>query len=125
MFLMDMTVNTTTGLTGRCSNTVVYWFIMCREVCSSIVHGRPQMVGTRDNPVQIDESYFSGRRKNNRGRLLHGNQPAERDQNIVPDNNRNHGNRVGGPWVFGLIQGDDCQYFWVAKRDAAILIPII
>ena len=28
-------------------------------------------------------------------------------------------------WVFGLIQGDDCRYFWVAKRDAATLIPII
>lgn len=27
--------------------------------------------------------------------------------------------------MFGLIQGDDCRYFWVAKRDAATLIPII
>ena len=120
-----MPVMTTHTLTGRSKQTIVDWFNMCREVCSSIMEKRPQMIGTEDNPVQIDESYFSGKRKNNTGCLLQGNLPAERDRTISVANNRNHGNRVSGPWVFGLYQGNNCRYFWVERRDADTLIPLI
>jgi transposase-like protein len=39
--------------------------------------------------------------------------------------NRNHGRRVDGPWVFGLILGHDVRYFYVPRRDALTLLPII
>ena len=46
---------------------------MCRKVCSSIVsvNRRGQIVETAVNPVERDEARFAGRRKYNRGRLLH------------------------------------------------------
>ncbi len=34
----------------------------------------PKMYGTTEEPIQVDESYFSGRRNNNRGR------PKARDE---------------------------------------------
>lgn len=126
MFLLDMPYKWVNRLTGRSSNTVTDWYNMCREVCTSIVEGREPMVGTIEDPIQIDESRFAGRRKYNRGRLLQGDQrPRQRDLAALVLNNRNHGNRVDGPWVFGLIQGNDCRYFWVERRNKATLLPII
>ena len=76
------------------------------------------MVGTKENPVEIDEARFAGRRKYNRGRLLTGDERAElTDSEADVINNRNHGQRIDGPWVFGLKNGLDCRYFYVAKRD--------
>ena len=38
------------------------------------------MVGTTENPIQIDEARFAGRRKYNRGRMLNGdNSPLSED----------------------------------------------
>ena len=126
MFIIDLPYKWVSRLTGRAQGTISDWFNMCREVCTGIVEGRPQMVGTRDNPIQIDESRFAGKRKYNRGRLLQGDRrPRQRDPSVAVINNRNHGNRVDGPWVFGLIQGNDCRYFWVQRRDRATLLPII
>ena len=84
------------------------------------------MVGTAENPVQIDESRFAGRRKYNRGRMLQGDHaPKEIEEDIEVENNRNHGRRIDGPWVFGLMKGNDCRYFYVQRRDADTLVPII
>ncbi len=41
-------------------------------VCTGILDLQSKFVGTYQQPVQIDESYFSGRRKYGRGRVLHG-----------------------------------------------------
>ncbi|MPC32341.1 hypothetical protein E2C01_025651 [Portunus trituberculatus] len=61
------------------------------------------MVGTTNNPIQIDEARFAGRRKYNRGRMLNGdNAPLSEDNDAEHENNRNHE-----------------RYFWVstiAKR---------
>jgi hypothetical protein len=86
------------------------------------------MVGTDVNPIQIDEARFAGRRKYNRGGMLNGdNPPPPRSEDSDADlqNNRNHGRRIDGPWVFALKQGSDCRYFYVQRRDRNILIPII
>lgn len=84
------------------------------------------MLGTDDNPIQIDESRFAGRRKYNRGRLLQGDAPANSvDEDVVVQNKQNHGACVDGPWVFGLRQSNDCRYFVVEKRDKSTLIPLI
>ncbi|MPC31198.1 hypothetical protein E2C01_024481 [Portunus trituberculatus] len=68
------------------------------------------MVGTTDNSIQIDEARFAGRQKYNRGRMLNGdNAPLSEDSDAEQENNRNHGCRIDGPWVFGLTQGSDCR----------------
>ena len=126
MFIVDLPFTWVQTLTGRCTQSINDWFNMCREVCSSIVEARGQMVGTLDNPIEIDESRFAGKRKYRRGRLLQGDRrPRLRNRAAVVFNNRNHGNRVDGPWVFGLIQGNDVRYFWVERRDRQTLLPII
>jgi len=74
--------STVITLTGKSANTVSDWFNMCREVCTSIVshQRRGKMVGTTENPIQIDEARFAGRRKYNRGRMLNGdNSPLSED----------------------------------------------
>ena len=58
--------------------------------------------------------------------MLNGNNaPLSEDSDADQDNNRNHGRRIDGPWVFGLKQGSDCRYFWAERRDRNTLIPII
>lgn len=73
-FVMDIPMTTATTLTGKSPNTVTDWYNMCRGVCATIVsHERKRkMVGTIDNPIEIDEERFAGRRKYNRGRMLNG-----------------------------------------------------
>ena len=113
-------MTTATTPTGKSPNTVTDWYNMCREVCAAIVSHEQKwkMVGTNDNPIQIDEVRFAGRRKYNRGRMLNGdNTPLSEDSDAEQENNRNHGRRIDGPWVFGLKQGSDCRYFWVERRD--------
>ena len=69
-------------------------------------------------PIQIDEACFAGKRKYNRGRLLRGNRvPQSEHSDALLENNRNHGSRIDGPWVFGLKQGLACRYFYVKRRD--------
>ena len=126
LFVQEIPITSVTNLTGKSSATVTDWFNMCREVCSSIVTRRGQMVGTENNPIQIDEARFAGRRKYNRGRILNGDRAAlSEDSDAEVENNRNHGARVDGPWVFGLKRGTDCRYFFVERRDRNTLIPII
>jgi hypothetical protein len=60
------------------------------------------------------------------GRLLQGNSaPQSEDSDALLQNNRNHGRRIDGPWVFGLKQGPDCRYFYVNCHDKETLLPII
>uniref|UniRef100_A0A1Y1N6C7 Uncharacterized protein n=1 Tax=Photinus pyralis TaxID=7054 RepID=A0A1Y1N6C7_PHOPY len=90
--------NSTVTLTGKSSATVTDWFNMCREVCGSIIRTRRRMTGDDDNPIQIDEARFAGRRKYNRGRMLAGDgAPVSEDSDVEIQNNRNHGRRIDGP----------------------------
>lgn len=127
-FILDLPYDTVHTLTGRGPEAISDWFNLCREICSEIVSvtKRGKMVGTAEEPVQIDEARFAGRRKYNRGRMLQGDRaPDSTDVEAEVQNNRNHGRRIDGPWVFGLKKGDDCRYFFVEKRNKATLIPII
>ncbi|XP_031329161.1 uncharacterized protein LOC116160167 [Photinus pyralis] len=128
LFLLDIPIDSVVSLTGRSNATVIDWFNMCREVCSSMVsyttNGR--LTGTREDPVQIDEARFAGRRKYGRGRMLQGDAPTESEESDDDiHNNRNHGRRIDGPWVFGLRNINETRYFYVARRDAETLLPII
>lgn len=127
-FIEEIPMGNAAALTGKSPNTITDWYNMCREVCSVIVScdRKGQMVGTIDSPIQIDEARFAGRRKYNRGRMLNGDEAAEsEDSDAEVQNNRNHGRRIDGPWVFGMKKGSDCRYFLVERRDRATLVPII
>ncbi|KAK4880801.1 hypothetical protein RN001_008947 [Aquatica leii] len=103
-------------------------YSLCMEVCSSVVsvNRRGQLRETEKNPVQIHEVRFVGKRKYNRGRMLNGDHPAESNESDAEiENNRNHGRRIDGPWVFGLRLRDEVRYFYVERRDRATLLPII
>ena len=113
-FAKDLSFDLTEEVTGRSRTTICDWFNMCIEVCSSIVsvNRRGQMVGTEVNLVEIDEARFAGRRKYNRDRLLNGDERAEStDSEAGVVNNKNHGQRIDEPWVFGVKNGLDCRYF--------------
>jgi hypothetical protein len=85
---------------------------MCREVYTKAIEKKGQMLGTAEEPIQIDEALFAGKRKYNHGRFLQGNRvPQSEDSDALLENNRNHVSRIDGPWVFGLKQGLDCRYF--------------
>ena len=96
-------------LTGRGNEAICDRFNLCREICSQIVSAtnRGKMIGTAEEPVQIDEARFAGGRKYNRGQMLQGDQaPDSIDSEAEVKNNRNHGRRIDGPWVFDGMTAD-------------------
>ena len=109
--------------TSKCgSATVTDWLYLCREVCSHAIEKAPKLVGTLSKPVQIDEAYFSGRRKYKKGRLLSG------DYGIAHGNTRknNYGDQVIGPWVLGIYQSaSNVRFIVVPDRKSTTLLPII
>jgi hypothetical protein len=99
---------------------------MSREVWTKVIEKKGQMLGTAEEPIQIDEAWFAWKRKYNRGRLSQGNcAPQSEDSDALLENNRNHGRRIDGPWIFGLKQGLDCRYFYVNHCDKETLVSII
>lgn len=116
--------------TGHSNHTICDWLNMCREVCSTVVRNQPKMVGTDEQPVQIDESYFQGRAKYNRGRRLEGDKLDEQEKNIqqklkVQDADYALG-RVVGPWVFGMYMSPTrCRFYVVQDRSGDTLSPLI
>lgn len=88
---------------------VISWFEKIRDYCHHNLLMTKPMGGANYN-IQIDESLFRGRRKYNRGRLKPGDikpkeSVVEKLKSIINNNitNRNYGNRVEGPWVFGMV----------------------
>lgn len=55
--------------TGHASHNVCDWLNTCIEVCIKVVSKQPKMIGTKEQPVEIDESFFQGRKKYNQGRM--------------------------------------------------------
>lgn len=124
------------SMTARCKTTIIDWWKRCRAVCTKVIALEPKFLGTATEPVQVDESYFAGRRKYNRGRLLSRDKkhpqediaqlemtskvpnwgtdtaPADSDE-TTPSFNRNYGKRVMGPWVVGIYQGKTNMRFVV------------
>ncbi|CAI6359232.1 unnamed protein product [Macrosiphum euphorbiae] len=72
----------------------------------------------------IQAAELTGR--SNKTIMLGGDKPpANTDEGAQVQNNRNHGARIDGPWVFGLKHGNYSRYFYVERRDKDTLLPII
>jgi hypothetical protein len=56
---------------------------MCREVCTKVIEKKGKMLGTTEEPIQID-ARFAGKRKYNRGRLLQGNRAPQSEDSDGP-----------------------------------------
>ncbi|KAF4527971.1 hypothetical protein B566_EDAN014963 [Ephemera danica] len=124
--------------TGLSHSTVINWFDYCREVPVKMFSRRGKM-GASGKPLQVDESLLRGKRKANRGRLLGADRKAPRvhltaeDHHIInatPATKRNHGKRMAGPWVLGIVEplGSSIvekRFFIVQKRDRPTLHGII
>lgn len=119
--------------TGHNKHTICDWLNLCREVCTRVIRNQPKMVGTDEQPVQIDESYFQGRRKYNTGRLRDGDKVEEAEKKAKEamrkkeklGNNYELG-RVVGPWVFGLYMSQRRFRFYVVQdRSGDTLSPLI
>uniref|UniRef100_A0A6P7F9I0 Uncharacterized protein LOC114327708 n=1 Tax=Diabrotica virgifera virgifera TaxID=50390 RepID=A0A6P7F9I0_DIAVI len=124
-FVEDIPLTTTVQLTGKATDTVTEWYNMFREICAAIVSSRDLMVGTIESPIQIDETRFDGYRKYKRKRKSEDGTGESEDSDDKEENHRNHGERIDGPWLFGLKNRTDCRYFFVERRDEETLVPII
>lgn len=65
----------------------------CRNVCTASLDKSPKLVGTQENPAQIDESYRGGRRKYNRCPLNKGDKIKATEFNNDSEN-QNSGKKV-------------------------------
>uniref|UniRef100_A0A914WLE9 ISXO2-like transposase domain-containing protein n=1 Tax=Plectus sambesii TaxID=2011161 RepID=A0A914WLE9_9BILA len=123
------------------------WFYYIRELIADYVDNEAKPMGGPGSEVQIEESFFGGKRKYNRSRAL-ANDKFERvgrmrsktsltarrrgSTSRKPTKRNNFGrkvvNRFG--WVFGLVWVQpngtrERRFFRVEKRDRATLRPII
>ncbi len=76
-----MRCNQAAKAAGVSKNSVVKWYSACRQVGSLAEFMLHKILGTHNEPIQIDESYFAGRRKYSCGRLCKSdkNCPGEQE----------------------------------------------
>lgn len=89
-----------------CHLSISVWFNYFRELFSwDMTHNRTWL-GGRGHTVQVDESFFSGKRKYERGRLV---------------------GAVESPWILGLIDTTTKKVgmFILPDRSAGTMIPLI
>jgi len=72
LFVAGTTARTAASLVGVNSKTAVYYFRRLREV----IYRHSDTVEKLDGEVEVDESYFGGARKGNRGRGAAGKVPV-------------------------------------------------
>ncbi|KII69140.1 hypothetical protein RF11_12583 [Thelohanellus kitauei] len=135
---------------------LIDWFNHCCEFCRlrNLVHFSNHLFGngngqringqTPDVVIQTDETLLKGKWRANVGRLLGADENIHREEieeweeinkdgHSVPG--RNHGRRITGPWIFGLVEchrqvdgnykSGEVRLFIVEKRDQESLLPII
>ena len=54
-FLCETPIKYAETITGRSHSTLVDWYNMCREVCTKVIGKKGQMLGTAEEPIQIDK----------------------------------------------------------------------
>ena len=102
-----------TTLSSKNNTTIVKWYCFCREVCTTWFwnpENTPKL-GGYGKIVEMDESFFPGQPKYNKGRRL-GEGAWEDDQK----------------WAFGLTERGNLDVIIVqvpSNRSRAVLMPII
>ena len=137
MFLLTRaTIREAVYTTGYALNTVVDWYNLIREVCTHSGENQTKMVETAARLVQIDESYFSWRRKYGKGRLMRGNLDENGSMDVsdeLPDWNTDDSsdqsfNVEDPPWSWVLeiyANKQECCFIRVRDRSSATLVSII
>lgn len=116
---------------GHSKFIVCDWPNMCRKVCTKVIRSLPKMVGTTAQAVQIYESYFQGRRKYHRERVLEGDKKKEDEKRKMEEMKKKEAmyydlGKVVGPWVFGLYMPPTRHSFHVVhNRSSDTLSPLV
>jgi hypothetical protein len=55
-FLCETPIKDAETITGQSHSTFVDWYNKCRGVCTKVIEKKVQMLGTAEEPVQIDEA---------------------------------------------------------------------
>jgi len=71
-FLCETPIKYAETITGRSHSTLLDWYNMCRRFVR-VIEKNGQILGTAEQPIQIDDARFAGKRIYSRGRLLQGN----------------------------------------------------
>ncbi len=143
-----ITVRELQRLIGSSERTIVDCNAQIREVCSLAIKKEPKIFGSMLVTIQIDESYFSGRRKYGEGRLLQGDRsksktkkisvnsfgnesewnsdvPEANEEEPNPTSSRNYGKRASGPWVGIRLNRFNIRFIEVKDRTAQTLTKVI
>ena len=145
-----MTLDGAAVPSGVSKRTVSLWHNYCRAVCTATESVLLKMTGTAAQPIQIDESYFRGRRKYNRGKCRLGDitMPGEHEARAEmeveiaeagaqePGNEyeieevrarpSSYGNRVIEPRVVGLYKNSaEFRFFVVPDRKSRTLRDLL
>ena len=105
-----------TGLSTKNNTTIVKWYKFCRNVCTDWfwkTENTPKLGGF-GKIVEMDESYFAGKPKFNRGRLL-----GENPKNTWKDDEK---------WGFGMTERGSLDGIIIqvpSNRSRRSLLPII
>lgn len=92
----------------------------------SFIEAEPKMIGAANEPVQIDEWFFSGRRKYGKGGLLQGNVSNELTEWSESDTATYGVDDPRWCWVLGIhSKKKDVRFVPVRDRSKATLIPIV
>jgi len=138
MFLYSrMTIAEASYATNHSTSTVTFYYKRFRKICTLSMNAEPKMYGTKENPVQVDESFFSGQRKYNKGRLLAGNKKKkypDDDNDDLPadwneDDPKHYNFGKDDPrwcWVVGIYSSKTCvRFIRVRNRAGATIVPLI
>lgn len=93
------------------SATTIDWCNFIRDFFSFSKVNAPKLVGTAENPLQIDERHFSGHRRNNKDRLLEVDMFRCANGNTTGTRKNNYNDQVTGPWVLGMYQSASLVQF--------------
>ena len=132
----DCTIRPTASQAKRSTEIIVEWWHTFKSSCGAVLAREPQLYGTRLQPVQIDESYFSVRRKHSRGRLLcgdrlRGRQSAQHEEEVYEwddeDSYHPYGrDNMNWTWVLGIyLSRTQVRFLRVKVRKANTLLLVI
>ena len=130
MFLFSkFAVRLATAAKGHSIHKIVNWWQMCRQICSVTMDKQPKFRGTSEAPIQIDEPFFSGSRKYNRGRLEKGDKrrkcarKGDNDEDEFEEWGSMHDSAIYNDdseawlWVIGIYQSKEyVRFFRVQNR---------